>query len=92
MAIQIGVGNLGGAMASTFYRSKDGPRYKLGHALELSFISAGIVAALILIIGYDLIYKGRSRKVAAGEHNQCSEKELSAKGGRDDSRDAFINP
>ncbi|KAH7231472.1 hypothetical protein FSOLCH5_015210 [Fusarium solani] len=80
MAIQIGAGNLGGAMASNFYRSKDGPRYKLGHALELGFISAGIVAALILIVGYDRINKSRARKVAAGEHNQYSEEELSAKG------------
>ncbi|KAF6515459.1 hypothetical protein HZS61_005365 [Fusarium oxysporum f. sp. conglutinans] len=80
MAIQIGIGNLGGAMASNFYRTKDGHRYKLGHALELGFISAGIVAALILIVGHDPIYKGRSRKVAAGEHNQYSGEELSAKG------------
>ncbi|KAF4334814.1 hypothetical protein FBEOM_11345 [Fusarium beomiforme] len=79
MAIQIGVGNLL-AMASNFYRSKDGPRYKLAHALEIDFIRAGNVAALILIIGYDPIYKGRSRKVAVGDHNQYSEMELSANG------------
>ncbi|EEU41890.1 uncharacterized protein NECHADRAFT_64202 [Fusarium vanettenii 77-13-4] len=80
MAIQIGVGNLGGAMASNFYRQKDGPRYILGHGLELGFISAGIIAALILIVSYDRINKSRERKMAQGEHNQYSPEELSAKG------------
>lgn len=30
MAIQIGVGNLGGAVASNIYRAQDEPRYLLG--------------------------------------------------------------
>ncbi|KAI1066679.1 hypothetical protein LB507_011087 [Fusarium sp. FIESC RH6] len=80
MAIQIGVGNLGGAMASNFYRQKDGPRYILGHALELGFIGGGIIAALILIFGYSRINKSRERRMAAGEHETVSEEELSAKG------------
>ncbi|KAM5356487.1 hypothetical protein ACJ41O_003133 [Fusarium nematophilum] len=80
MAIQIGVGNLGGAMAANFYRQKDGPRYILGHGLELGFIGAGIVAAFVLIFGYDRINKSRARKMAAGEHNQYTEEELSAQG------------
>ncbi|RGP60417.1 tartrate transporter [Fusarium longipes] len=80
MAIQIGVGNLGGAMASNFYRQKDGPRYILGHALELGFISGGIIAALILIFSYSRINKSRERRMAAGEHEAISEEELSALG------------
>ncbi|RFU73199.1 hypothetical protein TARUN_9055 [Trichoderma arundinaceum] len=63
MAIQIGIGNLGGAMAANFYRQKDGPRYILGHALELGFISAGIIAALILVLAYMQINKRREAKV-----------------------------
>ncbi|KAL5601895.1 hypothetical protein FOBRF1_009428 [Fusarium oxysporum] len=80
MAIQIGVGNLGGAMASNFYRQKDGPRYILGHALELGFIGGGIIAALILIFSYSRINKSRDRRMAAGEHETISDEELSAKG------------
>ncbi|KAF5679516.1 hypothetical protein FCIRC_6129 [Fusarium circinatum] len=80
MAIQIGVGNLGGAMASNFYRQKDGPRYILGHALELGFIGGSIIAALILIFSYSRINKSRDRRMAAGEHETISEEELSAKG------------
>ncbi|EKJ74091.1 hypothetical protein FPSE_05745 [Fusarium pseudograminearum CS3096] len=80
MAIQIGVGNLGGAMASNFYRQKDGPRYILGHALELGFICVGIIAALILIFSYSRINKSRERRMAAGEHETISDEELSARG------------
>jgi hypothetical protein len=67
-------------MASNFYRQKDGPRYILGHALELGFISAGIIAALILIFSYSRINKSRERRMAAGEHETVSEEELSARG------------
>ncbi|EXF85313.1 major facilitator superfamily transporter [Colletotrichum fioriniae PJ7] len=82
MAVQIGVGNLGGAMASNFYRQKDGPRYILGHALELGFISVGIIAALILIFSYIGINKKRDRKMAAGEDSKFTAEELSAQGDR----------
>ncbi|KAK7438662.1 major facilitator superfamily transporter [Colletotrichum acutatum] len=105
MALQIGVGNLGGvrhtpvpiphvrndesrfadfekAMASNFYRQKDGPRYILGHALELGFISVGIIAALILIFSYIGINKKRDRKMAAGEDSKFTAEELSGQGDR----------
>ncbi|RPB07985.1 MFS general substrate transporter [Morchella conica CCBAS932] len=61
MAIQIAVGNLGGAMASNFYRSNDAPRYTLGHALELGFIGAGLIAVGILFFGYKRINAKRER-------------------------------
>ncbi|CAJ2501270.1 Uu.00g041230.m01.CDS01 [Anthostomella pinea] len=80
MAIQIGVGNLGGAMASNFYRQKDSPRYILGHALELGFISTGIVAAFILIAGYAAINKKRYKSLQNGGEAQFSPEELSAQG------------
>lgn len=51
-------------MASNFYRAKDEPRYILGHALELSFISAGIIAALVLVLSYSAINKKRDRRMA----------------------------
>ncbi|KAF3351854.1 hypothetical protein VdG1_04660 [Verticillium dahliae VDG1] len=82
MAIQIGVGNLGGAMASNFYRGEDSPRYILGHALEIGFICAGIIAALILIFSYMTINKKRDRKLAAGEDSHYTAQELSSKGDR----------
>ncbi|KAK2001713.1 major facilitator superfamily transporter [Colletotrichum falcatum] len=80
MALQIGVGNLGGAMASNFYRQKDGPRYVLGHGLELGFIVVGIVAALVLIFSYIRINKARDRRVAEGEGGRYTAEELSEQG------------
>jgi len=84
MAIQIGVGNLGGAMASNFYRAADGPRYILGHALELGFIGLGILAAGILIFGYSRINKARDRKLLASsaESGGATPEELSFQGDR----------
>ncbi|KAH8894776.1 MFS general substrate transporter [Thozetella sp. PMI_491] len=81
MAIQIGVGNLGGAMASNFYRQADSPRYRLGHGLELGFISGGIIAALVLTFGYATINKKREQKLREGDVPYSVE-ELSAQGDR----------
>jgi hypothetical protein len=39
-------------MASNFYRAEDSPRCNLGHALELVFIGAEIIALLILMFNY----------------------------------------
>ncbi|CEJ90732.1 Putative Major facilitator superfamily transporter [[Torrubiella] hemipterigena] len=80
MAIQIGIGNLGGAMASNFYRSGDGPRFRLGHALELGFIVVGIIAAFILVFAYTRINKKRDRAIANGAQNEYTAEELSAQG------------
>ncbi|KAM0457996.1 hypothetical protein ACHAPV_001363 [Trichoderma viride] len=82
MAIQIGVGNLGGAMASNFYRQVDSPRYILGHGLELGFISIGIVTSVILIVSYHTINKKRDKKLANGEAAHYTPQELSEMGDR----------
>ncbi|PVH99150.1 MFS general substrate transporter [Periconia macrospinosa] len=81
-AIQIAMGNLAGAMASNFYRAEDAPRYILGHALELGFIVAGIIAGLILVLSYQRINKKRERQLADGQHNGYTPEELSALGDR----------
>ncbi|KAF2867407.1 major facilitator superfamily domain-containing protein [Massariosphaeria phaeospora] len=81
-AIQIAMGNLAGAMASNFYRSEDSPRYILGHALELGFIIAGIIALLILVFNYRRINAKRTRQVAEGAHSGYSPEEMSALGDR----------
>ncbi|KAE8410140.1 major facilitator superfamily domain-containing protein [Aspergillus pseudocaelatus] len=66
MAIQIGLGNLAGAMASNFYRSQDAPNYILGHALELGFCVAGMIAAVILRLSYQIINRKRDRMDVTG--------------------------
>ncbi|RDW64658.1 putative major facilitator superfamily permease-4 [Coleophoma cylindrospora] len=61
MALHIGVGNLGGAMASNFYRASDKPKYILGHSLEIAFVSVGLVAVLVLRLNYARINKERNK-------------------------------
>ncbi|RYP75777.1 hypothetical protein DL771_002264 [Monosporascus sp. 5C6A] len=70
------------ASASNFYRLKDAPGYILGHALELAFIGAGVVAAVVLIAAYAAINQKRDRAMQEGERDRYTAKELSAKGDR----------
>lgn len=81
-AIQIAMANLAGAMASNFYRSKDAPHYVLGHALELAFIGAGIIALIILVVNYHRINAKRDRQMAEGAHSGYTPEEMSALGDR----------
>lgn len=67
-------------MASNFYRAKDAPRYRLGHGLELGFIGAGIVASLILLVGYSTANKKRAKKMEDGDLGHYTQQELSEKG------------
>lgn len=80
MALQIGIGNLGGAMAANFYRAADKPRYILGHGLELGFIVGGIIAALILVVSYSVINKKRLRRMEQEGNIGFDSEELSALG------------
>ncbi|KAJ4397346.1 hypothetical protein N0V93_001571 [Gnomoniopsis smithogilvyi] len=80
MAIQIGVGNLGGAMASNFYREPDSPRYILGHSLELGFVCLGILAAVVLNVGYASINKKREKRSVEGGEDGYGNQELSELG------------
>lgn len=69
-------------MASNFYRSKDSPRYILGHALELGFIGAGLIAVSILVVNYKRINAKRDRQMAEGMHSGYTPEEMSALGDR----------
>lgn len=69
-------------MASNFYRAEDAPRYILGHALELAFIGAGILALLVLVFNYKRINAKRERQMAEGAHNGYTPEEMSALGDR----------
>jgi MFS family permease len=80
MAMQIGIGNLGGAMASNFYRAADSPRYVLGHSLELGFISVAIIAASILLISYSAANKKRDRVLLGRGDSQSNLAELAESG------------
>ncbi|KFY04986.1 hypothetical protein O988_00359 [Pseudogymnoascus sp. VKM F-3808] len=80
MAFHIGVGNLGGAMASNFYRHRDGPEFLLGHGLEIAFITMGLVAVVVLRINYARI--NRQRDLLMDEGSELTDKEISDLGDR----------
>lgn len=69
-------------MSSNFYRAKDAPRYMLGHGLELAFIGGGIIASLVLLVGYASQNKKRERQIAEGALDSYTAQELSEKGDR----------
>lgn len=50
-------------MASKFYRTKDGPHYVLGHALEIGFTIMGIVAALFMRKACQMVKQRRQEKM-----------------------------
>ncbi|KAI5457516.1 major facilitator superfamily domain-containing protein [Mariannaea sp. PMI_226] len=80
MAFQIGVGNLGGAMASNFYRKPDGPKYILGHALEIGFITLGLIALVVLRLRYAKINAERDRM--ADEGSDLTDEQIADMGDR----------
>jgi hypothetical protein len=69
-------------MSSNFYRARDAPRYMLGHGLELGFIGGGIIASVILLVGYAAQNKKRDRRIAEGALDLYTAQELSEKGDR----------
>ncbi|KAL7274768.1 hypothetical protein RUND412_002322 [Rhizina undulata] len=80
MAMQIGIGNLGGAMASNFYRAQDAPKYRLGHALELGFIGIGMIALVVLVVAYKKINEQREKLEAEGAADGLTPEELGRQG------------
>lgn len=80
MAIHIGIGNFGGAIASNIYRAQDKPRFILGHAVELGFIGMGLVAMCIVVVCYYFTNKKRARDVRDGKYSHLSIEELSEMG------------
>ncbi|KAH7083510.1 retrograde regulation protein 2 [Paraphoma chrysanthemicola] len=48
MAIQISIGNLGGAIGSNIYLAKEAPHYWTGYGVSLTIITIGIVSTALL--------------------------------------------
>lgn len=80
MALQIGIGNFGGAIASNIYHKKDAPRYILGHSLELMFIGIGFICVPITVLAYKLANAKKEAILRAalerGEKNLYSPEKL----------------
>ncbi|CAF1233669.1 unnamed protein product [Adineta steineri] len=61
LAFMISVGNCGGVISGQIYRSQDGPRFILGHAINLGFCVLGLVSVIILFISLRLENLRRDR-------------------------------
>ena len=61
LAFMLSVGNSGGAVSGQIYRSKDAPRFILGHAINLGFCGMGLITAFILFVSLRLENRRRDR-------------------------------
>ncbi|KAF9483280.1 MFS general substrate transporter [Pholiota conissans] len=86
MAIHIGIGNFGGAIAANIYRSKDSPRYLVGHGVELMFVGIGFIAVPAVVLSYIRINKKRDaiqrEALEGGEKKKYTDQELRELGDR----------
>ena len=69
-------------MASNFYRSKDGPKYLLGHGLELGFVAAGLIAVMLLRLNYQRINRKRDSISSTQEISEMDAVKMSDMGDR----------
>jgi sugar phosphate permease len=86
MAVHIGVGNFSGAMASNIYRSRDSPRFLVGHGVELMFVGIGFITVPIVVLSYIRINKKRDaaqkEALERGETNKYTPQQLRELGDR----------
>ncbi|KAF8303429.1 MFS general substrate transporter [Clavulina sp. PMI_390] len=82
MALQIGIGNFGGAISSSVYRTKDQPRYILGHSVVIGFLCMGLITGPLTVVLYRRINAKRDEMVRSGVLDQYSEEDLSRMGDR----------
>ncbi|KAJ7282872.1 MFS general substrate transporter [Mycena rebaudengoi] len=86
MALQIGIGNFSGAIASNIYRTQDKPRFLVGHGCELMFVGMGFICVPLTVFIYKRINHRRDEEARAalerGEKNMYTNKELREMGDR----------
>jgi phosphotransferase system glucose/maltose/N-acetylglucosamine-specific IIC component len=80
MAIQISIGNLGGAIGSNIYLAKQAPHYWLGYGFSLGVIVVAIISAFILRNVYKRINTARDNMSEEEIRAKYSETELQEMG------------
>lgn len=76
IALQIGLGNFSGVIASNLYRAQDSPYYKLGHGLGVGFAGMGLLLTSGVAARYWYVNKKRKREIAEGKYDQLTPEEL----------------
>ncbi|KAF5365471.1 hypothetical protein D9758_010846 [Tetrapyrgos nigripes] len=82
LALQVGVGNFSGVIASNIYRTQDSPRFVLGHGLELMFVGMGLILLPIMTFIYARINRKRDALEERGGGRVFTHEELRALGDR----------
>lgn len=82
MAIVIGFGNMGGAIAANMYRASDAPGFKQGHTIAISFTAAAMFLVICLYLTYNFINKRKAKRLLEGYYDQYTAEELSRMGDR----------
>ncbi|KAI5984054.1 major facilitator superfamily domain-containing protein [Pisolithus albus] len=60
MAIQGGIGNLGGIIASNIFQTRDEPRFILAFAIEIGFLCMGLIVTIFSAYAYHRANRARS--------------------------------
>jgi len=86
MAMHIGIGNFSGAFAANIYRSRDSPRFLVGHGVELMFVGIGFICVPVAVISYIRINRKRDelqrQAIEKGEGNKLTPQQLRQLGDR----------
>ncbi|KAG5366297.1 putative transporter [Yarrowia sp. B02] len=82
LAIALMVGNMSGAVGANIYRAKDRPGYKLGHAINLGFVSAGLTLATITYLCYRAANRRRRQGLKTGKYDHLTSEEIHDMGDR----------
>ncbi|KID94192.1 MFS transporter, partial [Metarhizium majus ARSEF 297] len=64
-AMQISIGNLGAVLGTQLYRSNDGPRFVVGHAVALAYLVANV--AVVSVLAFKLKKQNLQRAEVADE-------------------------
>ncbi|KFG78258.1 MFS transporter [Metarhizium anisopliae] len=64
-AMQISIGNLGAVLGTQLYRSNDGPRFVVGHAVALAYLVANV--AVVSVLAWKLRKQNLQRAEVADE-------------------------
>lgn len=76
MALQISIGNLGGAIGSNIYLAKEAPHYWTGYGFSLGVIVVAICAAFFLRWNLDRLNKQREKMTREEIMEKYTEQEL----------------
>ncbi|KAI6122127.1 MFS general substrate transporter [Pisolithus croceorrhizus] len=72
MAIQVGMGNLGGVIASNIFQAQDEPRYILAFALEIGFLCMVLIVAVFTVYAY---HRANIARIASAKRDEINETE-----------------